>query len=126
MKHVAKGAWVEIGGKRFYSRSKAEYFFAKYLEFLKANGSIQGWLYEPETFWFLEIKRGVRSYKPDFKVIELDGSHWWAEVKGYMDAKSKTKLKRFAKYYPGEKLRVIDSKWIQTNSTKLKGLIQKI
>jgi hypothetical protein len=124
LKHVAKGSWVTVGEKRFYSRSKAEHFFARYLQFLKASGAIRDWLYEPETFWFLEIKRGIRSYKPDFKIIELDGSHWWAEVKGYMDAKSRTKLKRFAKYYPDEKLRVIDSKWIQTNSTKLKGLIK--
>lgn len=124
MRFNSIGAWVEIGGKRFYSRSRAEKRFACYLEFLKKNGSIREWEYEPFEFWFLAEPRGVRSYLPDFKVTELDGTHWWAEVKGYMDPKSKTKIKRFAKYYPEETLRVIDSKWISQNGKKLKGLVE--
>ena len=83
------------------------------MQFLKERGIIADWLYEPKTFWFNEIKRGVRSYLPDFKVILPDGSHYWAEVKGYMDGKSKTKIKRFNKYYPKEELRVIDAKWFK-------------
>lgn len=126
MKQIAKASWAEIGGKRFYARSKAEVYFAKYLQFLKDNNSIHDWEYEPKTFWFESIKRGVRSYKPDFLVTELDGSHWWAEVKGYMDPRSKTKLKRFSKYYPEERIRVIDSKWITANSNKLKGILNGI
>lgn len=124
MKHISKASWVEIGGKRFYTKSLAEKRFAMYLQFLKEHNNLIDWEYEPATFWFLEIKRGVRSYKPDFKVTELDGSHWWAEVKGYMDPKSATKIKRFAKYYPTETLKVINSEWISKNSEKLKGLVK--
>lgn len=108
--------WKIIGDKRIYLRSSWELKYARYLQFLKERGVIADWLYEPETFWFNEIKRGVRSYLPDFKVIRLDGTHYWAEVKGYMDAKSKTKIKRFNKYYPNEELRIIDSKWFKESN----------
>jgi hypothetical protein len=80
---------------------------------MKEHGIIKDWEYEPQTFWFYKIKRGVRSYKPDFKVIENNGFQYWAEVKGYMDSKSITKIKRFRKYYPKEPLVVIDHKWFK-------------
>jgi hypothetical protein len=35
----------------------------------------------------------------------------WVEVKGYMDAKSNTKLKRFRKYYPSEPIRIVGKEW---------------
>lgn len=65
------------------------------------------WEYEPKTFYFEKIRRGCTSYTPDFYLPEYDV---WIEVKGWMDDKSRTKLKRFAKYYPNEKLELIDSK----------------
>jgi|ERR1700722_4646198 len=110
MKINSIGSWCEIGGKRFYARSKAETRYAIQLQFLKDSKLILDWNHEPTTFWFEEIKRGVRSYKPDFQVRENDGTWWWAEVKGFLDGKSRTKIKRFAKYYPGETLRIIDSR----------------
>jgi Protein of unknown function (DUF1064) len=104
---IAKGAWECIGGSRYYFRSLLEVRVATYLQSIQESLQINSWEYEPQTFWFEGIKRGVRSYKPDFKVTSLDGSHYWVEVKGYMDSKSKTKLKRFKKYYPKEQLIVI-------------------
>lgn len=74
-------------------------------------GIIKTWEHEPQIFWFNEIKRGTRSYLPDFKVTLSDGSHYWVEVKGYFDSKSLTKIKRFHKYYPGEKLIVVSKEW---------------
>ena len=123
MKHISKASWVELGGKRFYTKSLAEKRFAMYLQYLKEHNEIKDWEYEPETFWFLEIKRGVRSYKPDFKIIRLDDKHFFVEIKGFMDAKSVTKIKRFAKYYPNETLKVIKSDGISKNAAILKGLI---
>ena len=117
-KQAAHAAWHVIGGKRKYFRSKWEATFAHFLQNLKDVGVIQDWDHEPETFWFEEIRRGVRSYKPDFKVTRPAGDHYWVEVKGYMDAKSKTKLKRFAKYYPDEILIVIDKKWFESRKAK--------
>lgn len=113
----------EIGGKKVSCRSGWEANYARYLQFLKENGNIKEWLHEPQTFWFHKIKRGTRSYLPDFKVIENDGSHYWVEVKGYMDAKSQTKLRRFEKYYPEEKLVLIQRPWFQENTPKLKNFI---
>lgn len=108
--YVNKQSWETIGDRRLYFRSKLEKNYALYLEFLKTKNLIVEWEHEPQTFWFLEIKRGVRSYKPDFKVVKPDGSHYWVEVKGYMDAKSKTKIKRFNKYYPQEPLQIVTNK----------------
>ncbi len=105
-----KRGTVEIGEKTFFARSSWEANIAAYLEFQKTHGIIKDWFHEPETFWFLNIKRGVRSYLPDFKVIKNDDTFYFIEVKGYMDAKSKTKMKRLAKYYPEIELQLIDQK----------------
>lgn len=103
-------AWREIGGYKKYYRSKWEANYARYLEWLKQKGDISDWKHEPETFWFDGIKRGCMSYLPDFKVTESNGSIVYHEVKGWMDDRSKTKIKRMAKYHPNVKLIVIDSK----------------
>jgi hypothetical protein len=105
-----KADWREIGGSRKYYRSRWEANYARYLQWLKERGLIQDWQHEPETFWFENIKRGVRSYLPDFKVWENDGSWLLYEVKGWMDARSKTTIARMGRYYPGIKLVVVDAK----------------
>jgi hypothetical protein len=102
--------WREIGGVRKYYRSKWEANYARYLEWLRVKGQIDSWLHEPETFWFEGIKRGCMSYLPDFRVVETSGKIVFHEVKGWMDDRSKTKIKRMAKYHPTIKLLVIDAK----------------
>ena len=104
-----KAGWREIGGVRKYYRSRWEANYARYLEWLKGIGQVVSWEHEPKTFWFSGIKRGARSYLPDFRVVEVDGSEAYHEVKGWMDARSKTKIKRMAKYHPDVTLIVIDS-----------------
>ena len=116
---TSSASWREIGGKRNYFRSTWEANYARWLEYMKTQSMILEWEHEPKTFWFENIRRGVRSYLPDFKVTNLDGSHYWVEVKGYMDAKSKTKIKRLSKYYPEEELRVVDGDWFKKNGKKL-------
>ena len=118
-----KQKWVKFKGKKIFARSGWEANVARYLEWLKSSTIILDWLHEPQTFWFEGIKRGCVSYLPDFKVINIDGSHYWIEVKGRMDSKSRTKIKRFKKYYPNEPIRVLDSKWYYANRDKLKALI---
>ncbi len=117
-------AWRTIGGKTKFFRSSWEANYARYLEYLKTEGQILEWEHEPETFWFLNILRGARSYLPDFKVTNLDCSHYWVEVKGWMDSRSKTKIKRFAKYYPLEKLVLIQAPWFKINSPKFESLLE--
>lgn len=105
-----KAGWREIGDRRHFFRSRWEANYARYLQWLKRRGDILDWEYEPETFWFEAIKRGVRSYKPDFRVHELNGTKPFHEVKGWMDARSKTTLKRMAKYHPHETIILIREK----------------
>ena len=100
---VRQGRRADIGDQFF--RSGWEANFARYLNLLQKNGDIHRWEYEPDTFWFEAIRRGVRSYKPDFKIWDVtDSEPYYYEVKGWMDAKSKTKLKRMAKYHPDVKI----------------------
>ena len=54
--------------------------------------------FEPTVFSF-PIKRGTKGYTPDFL---LNRNNDWVEIKGYLDDKSKIKLKRFKRYYPDE------------------------
>lgn len=105
-----KAGWREIGGYKKYYRSRWEANYARYLQWLKELGEIKDWLHEPDTFWFEGIMRGVRSYLPDFKITENGGGILYHEVKGWMDDKSKTKIKRMKKYHPRVRLIVIATK----------------
>ena len=93
-----------------YFASSWEANVARHLNLLKSLRQIVDWKYEPDTFWFEKIKRGVRSYTPDFRVWEPDGTDHYIEVKGWMDPKSKTKLRRMKKYHPTIRIRVIGEK----------------
>lgn len=100
------GKRADLGG--LFVRSSWEANWARYLNWLRDNGQITGWAYEAETFEF-PVRRGSRFYTPDFRVTNPDGSVEYHEVKGYMDAKSATKIRRFRKYYPGHKLILIEA-----------------
>lgn len=119
-----KQGWREIGGKKKYFRSLWEANYARYLEFLKQHNQIKDWEHEPDTFWFNNIKRGCRSYLPDFKIINNNGSIEYHEVKGWYDERSKTKIKRMAKYYPDVKLIVIFAKQYYLIANQVKNLIK--
>ena len=94
-----------------YVRSSWEANYARYLNFLLEHGKLYKWEYEPDVFDFEKIKRGIRSYTPDFKVWETSESEpYYVEIKGWMDDKSRTKLKRMAKYYPNIKIKLIQQK----------------
>lgn len=101
---AARGRRDDLGGQFFRSRWEANY--ARYLNWLIAQGQIRAWRYEPRTFVF-PVRRGTVTYLPDFEVTELNGATAFHEVKGWMDAKSQTKLRRMAKYYPDVKVIVI-------------------
>jgi hypothetical protein len=119
---VWKG-WVEIDGKRMYLKSNWERRFCLYLSFMKKHGHILDYEYEPVTFWFDGIKRGTNSYLPDWRVKFPSGNIEYFEVKGYETAKDRTKYKRMAKYFPDEKLRVIDGEWFKNNAPMLKKVL---
>lgn len=107
--HIKQGIREDIGPEYFRSGWEANY--ARYLNFLIAHNVIHSWKFEAQTFWFNEIKRGVRSYLPDFKVWErVHSEPYFVEVKGYMDKRSATKLNRMRIYYPDVKLILVDKK----------------
>lgn len=107
-----------------YVRSSWEANFCRYLNFLKSKEMIYKWEYEPDTFWFHEIKRGTRSYLPDFKIWDKqDSTPYYIEVKGWMDAKSKTKLDRMAKYYPHVRVDIVGRKEYEEIRSKLSRVI---
>lgn len=118
-----KGGWREIGGYKKYYRSRWEANYARFLQWLKESGKIKDWKHEPKTFWFEGIKRGCVSYLPDFWVEEIDGSNSFHEVKGWMDDRSKTKIKRMAKYYPNVLLVVVAAKEYKEIEDKFSRLI---
>lgn len=112
-----------IGDRTIYFRSRWEANYARYLQFLKEKKAIKDWQYEKTVYWFDKIKRGVVSYLPDFDVFENNGRMDHHEVKGWMDARSKTKLKRMAKYYPEKTVKIIDKHWFRDVGKQIKGLI---
>jgi len=116
--------WRTIGGQTAFFRSKQEANYARWLEFQKRQGMIKHWEHEPVTFWFDGIKRGITSYKPDFRVTKPDDSVEYHEVKGWMDSRSKTKLNRMAKYHPDVVLKLFDIRWYRAAAAKLSRIIQ--
>ena len=74
--------------------------------------------FEPKVFNF-PIKKGTKAYIPDFYLPATDE---WVEIKGYLDNKSRIKLKRFRIYYPTEasKLYIMTSKYAKSSRKKLK------
>lgn len=102
-----KRGYYNIPGRgEVYFRSKWEANYALYLQFLVNNGQIKSWDYEARTFEF-PVKRGIRFYTPDFLIIALDDTEEHHEVKGWMDKKSKTKIRRMAIHHPNVKFIVI-------------------
>lgn len=119
-----KQGWREIGGYRKYYRSKWEANYARYLQFLKDNKAIKDWKHEAKTFWFEGLKRGTMSYLPDFLVIKNNDEEEYHEVKGYMDKKSATKLKRMKKYHPNVKIILVEKDWFKRNNSLGKSLFK--
>jgi hypothetical protein len=114
------------GGTRedlgIYVRSSWEANYARYLNWLVSNKQIKCWEYEPKTFEF-PVKRGTRFYTPDFLVTENNGVQAFYEVKGWMDAKSATQIKRMGLYHPEVKLHLIQNKEMRELNRKVGGLI---
>jgi hypothetical protein len=119
IRKAIRGSWMAgwrvIGGKRIYARSRWEANYARFLEWQKQQKLLTDWEHEPTTFWFKGIKRGVTNYTPDFRITTISGGFEYHEVKGWMDSKSATKIKRMAKYFPLVVLRVIKGDWFKAN-----------
>lgn len=107
--NVQRG-WFVIEGVKMFFRSKWEANWALYLNFKIREGLIKSWKYEAKRFWFNAIKRGTTTYLPDFEITNNDGTIEYQEVKGWIDARSKTQLSRMKKYHPEIPLSLVDGK----------------
>ena len=100
---VKPGRAADLGDQ--YYRSMSERNLARWLNWLKAEGYIKDWLYEPMKFVF---PKGA-GYIPDFCIFCLDDTFVYWERKGFMSAASRNKFNRMAKYYPYVRIAVIDN-----------------
>lgn len=100
-KHTKSGYRADLG---MSFRSNWEANFARIL-----NAYDIKFDFEPVIFSY-PIKRGTKGYTPDFYIQK---NSEWIELKGYLDEKSKIKLKRFKRYYEEDfnKLTFIISKY---------------
>lgn len=112
-----------IGGKSYFFKSAWEINYARWLQWLKDDKQILDWEYEPEFFHFKTIKKGTKCYVVDFRIKLLNGTLEYHEVKGYMDPKSRTKLKRFLKFYPHLSLKLVTGAWFKKYQDQLKAII---
>jgi hypothetical protein len=116
--NIYRGTYL-VGGKELYFRSGWEYKYALYLEWLKNKKEIKDWSFEPRIFNFSGVKgkrdivHGTTRYIPDFEIINNNGKVEYHEVKGRMDSKSKTKIRRFQEYYPEYKFVLIEAEFMK-------------
>lgn len=105
-----------------YFRSTWEANWARYLNWLVERKELERWEFETETFEF-PVKRGSKFYTPDFKLVYADGSIVYHEVKGYMDQKSATKLRRMKTHHPKIDIRLIDKRVYAQVAAKVASMI---
>jgi hypothetical protein len=85
--------------------NKTERRFAQRLELMRRGGQIRWYKFEP----FRLILAPRTTYKPDFLVVELDGSHTLYEVKGHWEDDARVKIKWAAQDFPC--YRVVAVQW---------------
>lgn len=101
---------VVIDSKDYTFKSSWEVEVAKRLQALVDNGYILEWQYESKHFDFQDMKRGTRSYCPDFDVELIDRTHLYIEVKGWEMPQSMKRIEMFRERYPEVKFYLIDKK----------------
>lgn len=98
-------------GKSYTFRSGWESNYAYYLDWLKEKGEIKDWEYEPERYYFIDLKVNPpkaygNGYLPDFKITNNDGTWYLAEIKGR--EQGMMKLKRMRRFYPHIRIELVD------------------
>ena len=96
-----------IGGKEYRFRSKFEYRWALYLQFLKEHGKIQAWDFESTRFIFDGVENRPREYTPDFEITDYDGSCYFQECKGHHDSQTNSKFRRIHEHFPDEVMELV-------------------
>jgi len=95
-----------VDGKRIRFKSKLEYRWAQYLDFLKSIGEIKDFFYEFHTFRGFKSDR-VKQYTPDFLVRTNDNSFEYYETKGMLEKYDLDKFKLLFDERPYVKLIIV-------------------
>jgi hypothetical protein len=103
---IKRGRREDLGNIHF--RSSWEANCARWLKWRQERGEILLWEFEPQSFVFSGVSRGVVFYLPDFRVTYPDGRTEYLEVKGRETSKDRTKWKRMRSHYPNVVLKIID------------------
>ncbi len=102
-KYGAQRVTAETSKGTITFRSKFEYRFSVYIEFLERAGEVLDWGYEDEKYLF-EFQHGpynnTRKYLPDFWLKSKSGDIEIIEIKGAFSAIDATKCKKFAEAHP--------------------------
>ncbi len=105
----------DFGEEKIYTfRSGWELNYAFYLDWLKKQGEIKDWEYEPLPRYEFIVKEGKNlralslGYLPDFKVVNNDESFYLVEIKGR--PQGMRKLQRMKKYHPKVKIELVTAK----------------
>lgn len=99
-----------IGNKEYIFKSSWEVEIAKRLQSLVDQSYILEWKYESKHFNFDDMKRGTRSYCPDFEVVLTNKEYLYIEVKGWKMPMSMKRIEMFRKRYPKVRFYLIDEK----------------
>jgi len=81
-----------VNGRLCHFKSKLEYRWAQYLDFLKTIGEIKDFFYEFHTFRFSDDCK-VKEYTPDFLVRLNDNEFEYHETKGMLSGYDTQKFK---------------------------------
>lgn len=92
---VVRGPCAEIPGSPFFRSTWERNVYRAFL----AMGFTEV-RYEPITYKFEKPYLRALDYKVDFTFVDGKGRLRLCEIKGHFDARSRTRLKGFAKYYP--------------------------
>ena len=87
-------------------KSKLEYRWAQYLDFLKRSGEIKNFYYEWHTFRFDDVYK-LKEWTPDFLVRNNDNSFEYFETKGMLSGFDIKKCKALFDERPKVKLTMV-------------------
>ena len=118
-----KSGWREVGGAKYYFRSRWEANYAHYLESCRVSGVIKKWEHEPHLFVFEAVETKYKTYLPDFRVTMADNSVEYHEVKGWFDERSKAKIEYMGLYFPEVCLKIFDGDWFNRKTKRLEKLV---
>lgn len=114
------GRRSDLGRTKFRSSYEANY--ARFLNREMELGRVESWSYEPDVFRFHGYDEGPHDYTPDFGVRYTGGAFEYHEIKGFMNGRSKKRLRRMKQQYPDVRIRLVDEDWFNRAKSSHDGI----